>query len=320
MAKKEKNKNPEKQEKNHQNNALEKGDKSKRSSKSVAKKILKISAWTFGGIFTFLILLLLFRDPIAKFGITSIGSWITGVEITLEDLDTSLVKGSATVKGLRIANPKNFADPYMMELEEFHADIDLSSLGTKEIVIEDIQVNGLAFTAEFDKSSNFNVTTLTGNLKKRFPPEDTDDDDQEEVVEEVKKEEVKPADNADTDDDDDKPALLIQNIDVNIKLKLVHDFSHATLAMPVNYSEKDLRIAPDDDVPLVEKLDALARYFESFCQACFNAGAFVISAGAEAGEALKSGISAGVDGGKKVFDGGINTGKSIFDSATKLFK
>ena len=320
MAKKDKNKNSE-EKKNHQlkESDPKKGQKSK-GKVSLAKKILKITGFSLAGIFAVLLLLVIFRDPIIKFGVTSIGSWITGVEITLEDFDTSLVKGSATVKGLRIANPKNFDRQYMLELGEFHADIDLGSLMTKEIVIEDIRVNDLNFTAEFDDKSSFNVTELTGNLKKRFPPEEDD-------VEKNDDDDITPDETTQEEKSDD-PSLLFKNIDVNIKLTLVHDFSHATLSMPVSYAKQDLRIAPnDDDVPFVEKLDALAKYFESFCQACFNAGAFVITAGEEAGEILKSGFSAGVDGGKKVFDGGkkvinggIDGGKSLFKSATKLFK
>jgi len=320
MAKKEKNKNGEEKEKNQSKNSASK-------KASLAKKILKITGFTFAGILAAVILLVLFHDPVIKFGVTSIGSWITGVEITLEDIDTSLTKGTATVKGLRIANPQGFECPYMLELGEFHADIDLGSLTTKEIVIEDIRVKDLYFTAEFDDNSSFNVTELTGNLKKRFPPDEDD-------VEKKDDDDITPNE-TDPDEKSDDPALLFQNIDVNLKLTLVHDFSNATLSMPVSYAKQNLRIgADDDDVPIVERLDAMAKYFESFCQACFNAGAFVVSAGEEAGEILKSGFSAGVDGGKKVFEGGkkvldggkkvidsgIDGGKSLLDSATKLFK
>ena len=319
MAKKDKKKNNEEKDKSQWKNSADKKTQNSKGKVSLVKKILKITGFTFAGILAVLILLVLFRDPIIKFGVTSIGSWITGVEITLEDLDTSLTEGSATVKGLRIANPKGFEHPYMLELGEFHADIDLGSLTTKEIIIEDIRVDDLNLTAEFDDNSSFNVTELTGNLKKRFPPKEDDiekDDDDDITPDETTPEEKS-----------DDLALLFKNIDVDVKLTLVHDFSNATLSMPVTYAKQDLRIAPNDDVPLVEKFDAMAKYFESFCQACFNAGAFVITAGEEAGEIFKSGFSAGVDGGKKVFDGGkkviddgINSGKGLLNSATKLFK
>ena len=309
MAKKEKKKSSEEKEKNLQNDSADKKGRSSKKKTTLAKKILKITGFTFAGIFAVLLLLVIFRDPIIKFGVTSIGSWVTGVEITLDEVDTSLTKGSATIKGLRVANPQGYERPHMLELEEFHADIDLSSLSTKEIVIEDIRINNLNFTAEFNKNGSFNVTELTGNLKKRFPPKEED----EEEPEEEKK--------SDT-------ALLFKNIDVKVKLTLVHDFSHATLSMPVSYSKQNLRIAPEEESPtFVERLDEVAKHFESFCQACFNAGKFVITAGAEAGEMLKEAFSSGVDEGKKVIDGGkkvldnsLDRGKNLLDSATRIFK
>ena len=235
------------------------------------------------------------------------------MDISLEDLDTSLFKGSASIKGLRVGNPAGFDEPDMLVLENFNADIDISSLFTKEIVIEDLTVKGLVVTAEFSKQSKFNVTTLTGNLKKRFPP---DPDEVEDAEEEAPVEAVD--DNEKTDSED--PTILLKNIDIAVRLSLVHDLSHATLSMPVSYSRTDLRLEPNDDMPLVEQLDIIARKFEDFCQTCFNAGALVISAGAEAGESLKSGVNSGIDTGKKVIDGGIDTGKSIWNSATKIFK
>ena len=300
------------------------GDKEKASVKpekkrlSTGKKILKITAWSFGSLLAILLLLVIFRDPIIKFSVTSIGSWVTGVDIAMDDFDTSLFKGSATVKGLKVGNPAGFDEPNMLELEKFHADIDLGSLLTKEIVIEDIQVANLNLNAEFNRQSKFNVTTLTGNLKRRFPPENDDDDDDDNDDPVPEKDSPEP----------EKPALLFKNINVSVKLSMVHDLSHANLGMPINYSETDLRIAPsDNETPLVIKLDKLATRFEDFCQTCFNAGALVISAGAEAGETLKSGVDSGLNAGKKVFDSGVDTGKkvmdggkNIFKSATKLFK
>ena len=285
-------------------------EKQEKKQLSTGKKILKIAAWSFGSLFAFLLLLVIFRDPVIKFSVTSIGSWVTGVDIVMEDFDTSLFKGTATVTGLKVGNPAGFDEPNMLELEKFHADIDLGSLLTKEIVIEDIQVANLNVNAEFNRQSKFNVTTLTGNLKRRFPPEtDDDDDDNDDPVPENDAPET------------EKPAILFKNINVSIKLSLIHDLSHANLGLPISYSETDLRIAPDDEeTPLVIKLDELATRFEEFCQTCFNAGALVISAGAEAGETLKSGVDSGINAGKKVFDGGVDAGKKVFDGGVDAGK
>ena len=134
------------------------------------KRTLKVTAWIFGSLLFIIILALIFRDPLIKLGVTKVGSWVTGVELTLDSVDTSLCNGTVNIKGLRIANPEGYDNPYMLELGEFNLDIDNSSLFTDEIVIDDLVVKDLTFTAEFSSDNRFNVTQLTDDLKQRFPP------------------------------------------------------------------------------------------------------------------------------------------------------
>ena len=113
---------------------------------------------------------------------------------------------------------------------------------------------------------------------------------------------------------------------------MIHDLSGATLPLPVSYSTTDLRIDPNEQsLPLVELLDSAAKTLENFCNACFNAGALLISAVAEAGETLKLGFDSSIKSGKEVFkqsgdaikqgsDQVIKHGKNLFESAGKLFK
>lgn len=316
-------KDKKKDKKSPENAAASNNSKDKTAKHPLAKRILKITAWVFGVIVALLLLALIFRDSLIKFGVTKIGSWIAGVEISLDSIDTSLTKGTVHVKGLRVANPDGFERPNMVELEEFFLDIDPGTLTSQEIVIEDIRVAGLATTAEFDKKSRFNITTLTADLKKRFPPKE----EKEESAEEPE------------DPSAPKPALLIRNIDVKINLAMVHDLSGANFSLPVSYSTSDLSIDPNEQsTPLLEYLDSAAKALENFCQTCFDAGALVISAGAEAGEVLKLGIDSGIKTGTKVIKQGgevikqggealkqggdkvLEQGKNLFESAGKLFK
>ena len=273
------------------------------------KRILKITAWTAGSIFALLLLVVIFRDSLIKFSITRIGSWLTGVEITLDSFDTSLTEGTLHIKGLRVGNPPDFAKPQMVDLEELFVDIDMATLTSQEIVIETIQVTGLDVAAEFNKQSKFNVTMLADNLKRRFPPKEAENTE---------------ASAQETTANADKPALLLRNIDVEISLVMAHDLSGVSFPLPVRYSTTDLRIEPQtDSVSLIERLDYAANKLEEYCQACFNAGKLLISAGDEALETLKVGLDAGINSGKVVLDQSkdlLNKGKDIFDSAGNLFK
>lgn len=301
-------------EKKKKNKSSETAGKQKKETPKAAliKRILKISAWVFGGIFALLLLAVIFRDSLIKFGVTRIGSWIAGVEISLDHLDTSLSEGSVHLKGLRVANPSGFERPYMVELEEFYLDIDPGSLTSQEIVIEDIRCLGLTTTAEFDSQSRFNITALTSDMQRRFPPKE-------------EKEAAAEEGNPDDSDAAQKPTILIRNIEAKVKLTMVHDLSGANFSLPVPYSTTNLQIDPNEQSSsLLEKLNAAAMELESYCQACFNAGALV-------GKGVKMGIDAGLKSGKEVLNqskdaldkGGkeiLNQGKNLFESAGSLFK
>ena len=297
MAEKDKVKKTKKKDKKEGDPAGEK------KSSSVWKKLFKIFAWTMGSIVVLLMLAVIFRDGLIKFGVTGIGSWVTGVEIALDSVDTSLSAGSVELQGLRIGNPGGFKRPNMLELEQLYVEVDLATLNSSELVINVLQVKNLEVTAEFSNKGRFNVTALTDNLKRRFPPQEksTDDTDSREAVPPEKKKDV---------------AVLIRDFAVNLKLNMVHDFSGASLVLPISYSKNDLRIAPDNDTPWIEKLDAGARRFEEFCQSCFNAGALIVSAGVEAGEDLHETIKSGIKSGGNV----LNQGKALWNSATDVFK
>ena len=292
--------------------SVENSKKSGKTSQKITrgKRILKISLWTLGSIFALLLLVVIFRDSLIKFGVTRIGSWLTGVEITMDSFDTSLTEGTLHLKGLQVSNPKGFEQPLMVDLDELFVNVDMASLTTKEIVIEEIRVNGLDVAAEFDKSSRFNVTTLTDNLQSHFPQE-----------EETVKEEPAPAD---TEQENTKPAILIRDINVKLSLAMIHDLSGVSFPLPVSYSTTDLRIAPSDNSdPLIERIAMGARKLEEYCQACFNAGQLLLSAGDEAVEGLNAGLNAGIQSGKEVIDQSkklLDKSKGLFDSAGELFK
>ena len=298
------------------NDSEKKEKKSKKDKKSsLGKRILKISAWTLSSLLAVLVLLFIFRDPVIKFGVTSIGSWVTGVEIELDSIVTKL-DGSVHLKGLRVGNPNGFALPEMVDLEEFNLKIDIPSLTSQEIIIENLEVKNLLFTAEFDKKTNFNVTTLVKNLEQRFPPpaEPPADDSK---TNEPDTQEQSEADSA------PQQAVMIRNLAVSIKLILAHDLSGAELTAPISYSTTDLQVVDDGKEHWTKKLADAAAELESWCKACFNAGEFIVTAGMEAVEGIGNVLKDGFNSGKKVLEGGkkvLDGGKNLFNSATDIFR
>ena len=317
-----------KKEKNEEkNNVAEKSDKKNDSEKksakksSLAKRILKISAWIFGSLFALILLLIIFRDPVIKYGVTTIGSWATGVDISLESLDTSLFNGTVNLKGLRVSNPKDFKRPDMLTLEEFDFALEVPTLFSNEIVINKLIVKNIIFTAEFDRKSNFNLSVIADNIQKRFAPEKPAPAPEETPEKNTPPPETPEEDSSTRETPEEnpqstKPAILIRELALSAKLILQDDRTTLSLSTPFNYSTRDMRInQQDDDTHWTTKMVYYTRKFEEWCKACFEAGGFIMAAGVEAWEGATDVFKRGVDSGKRV----LNGGKSLFDSTRSLF-
>lgn len=139
--------------------------------KKFRKLLLKIFLWFTGSIITLLILILIFINPLVRFAVTTIGSAVTGTEITLDEFDLSLLKGKITLNNFRIANPAGFKQQPMLELGHFHAAWDNSSLLTDNIFVENIKLDKLHITAEVNKNGLLNFLAMLPSADKVQTPE-----------------------------------------------------------------------------------------------------------------------------------------------------
>lgn len=71
-----------------------------------------------------------------------------GVPVTLQDIDISLLRGTAAVKGLHVGNPEGFKTAGLFDLGAVSVDVDNSTLLSDVIVIKEISIDGLALTYE----------------------------------------------------------------------------------------------------------------------------------------------------------------------------
>ena len=71
-----------------------------------------------------------------------------GVPVTLQDVDISLLRGTAAVKGLHVGNPEGFKTAGLFDLGAVSVDVDNSTLLSDVIVIKEISIDGLALTYE----------------------------------------------------------------------------------------------------------------------------------------------------------------------------
>lgn len=93
------------------------------------------------------------------------GSEVVGTEVKLNGFDLSLTEGTAQIGKLTIANPKNYKQPYLFELNDIKVKVDLKSLTSDTIIIDSIEVNHPALYYEMLSLTQNNIKEIQQNIK-----------------------------------------------------------------------------------------------------------------------------------------------------------
>ena len=103
------------------------------------KKLVKIISILFVVCIVAMVLFFtIFLDKTVKYGVEQVGPKIIGVPITLEDIDISILNGSGEITNVAIKNPKGFDTEFLVKVDHARLDIDLKTLLSNKIVIEEI--------------------------------------------------------------------------------------------------------------------------------------------------------------------------------------
>jgi len=113
------------------------------------------------------LLLLIFRDVIIKSCITGIGSFVAGVEITIDELETSL-DGKIKITNLTVGNPDGFETPHLLKVSSCYLDVDMSTLLSDRIIFEELDINELHLTGEYSGNGDFNISEVINDLSRKF--------------------------------------------------------------------------------------------------------------------------------------------------------
>ena len=124
-----------------------------------------------------------FAGSIIKSSVEKIAPGILGVPVTVEDIDVRIFGGKVKVQGLIVGNPEKFKSDYLFSLGELSIDIDMGSLSTDTIIVNEVLITAPKISYEMALGSS-NIGALLDNLAK----------EEEEEEEEEKEEEEKPID------------------------------------------------------------------------------------------------------------------------------
>ena len=128
--------------------------------------------------------LFLYLEPLVKTTVNTVGTKIVGTQVNLDGFRFSPFVGEAEITGLSVANPEGYKTPNLINLGRIFVKVDVKSLLTDTIIVDEVSVNGIELTYEMPDLSTSNVMQIQQNIAKNTASPKTSDT--QEVKTEVK--------------------------------------------------------------------------------------------------------------------------------------
>lgn len=109
------------------------------------------------------------RNPIVASAIENYGSQATGTSVTVGSVDLSLRDGTAELHGLTIGNPQGYDSPYALKLKTIRIGLDISSVTSNVIVMNEALIDGMSVYAEIHGRQS-NLSQILDNLQQFMGP------------------------------------------------------------------------------------------------------------------------------------------------------
>lgn len=103
-------------------------------------------------------------DSLIKAAIETYGSEATHTAVRVKSVKTDLPKGSIAIRGLSIANPKDYSLPHVFELNVISTSIDINSLREPPYIVKDIVIDAAQVFVEINQDKKTNLYELKKNL------------------------------------------------------------------------------------------------------------------------------------------------------------
>lgn len=134
---------------------------------TVSKSVLTLSTLAFALMFGGGVYILMHLNTLARPLTERIASEAMGVKVSIDSLDISLKDKRVSVRGVHVANPKGYSNPYAIVIGK--ADVALNSVGEKLIDFKDIIVHDTEVFVEV-KENGTNLNALQKGMKGADKP------------------------------------------------------------------------------------------------------------------------------------------------------
>ncbi len=134
--------------------------------KSKTKKILSIIGWVLAVIVVILLLVIWQIDRIAASGTRTVGSMLTGTKVDIRDVTIRPFAGLVILKDFSVGNPEGFHNPQAIKLGKLHIDVAMGSLLSDKIIVDYVEVSGVAIDMEYAFGKGSNLDVILKNVEK----------------------------------------------------------------------------------------------------------------------------------------------------------
>lgn len=94
------------------------------------------------------------------------GSEITGTDVNLKGFKLGLANGEGSISEITVGNPKGYDAKNIFELGNIYVKVDIKSLTSDTIIIEDIEVSKPIINYEMLSLTRNNISDIQENIKK----------------------------------------------------------------------------------------------------------------------------------------------------------
>jgi uncharacterized protein involved in outer membrane biogenesis len=104
-------------------------------------------------------------DSLVAKAIEKHGSEVTGTSVRVSGVDVSLSEGRGSIEGLSVANPEGFSGTRAFQLGNITVDLDLESVRSNPIVLDEVRIQAPMIHAEIAKDGKTNIGELRRHIE-----------------------------------------------------------------------------------------------------------------------------------------------------------
>ena len=104
-------------------------------------------------------------NSIVKKGVEAVGPKLLGADVVLQEVNISMFSGKGQLKGIVIGNPEGFQTESAFKLGEVRLAVDVASIFSDKMVIDEIVIDAPEITYETSGGQN-NIEALLENINK----------------------------------------------------------------------------------------------------------------------------------------------------------